>query len=63
MEPTPLGNVSFPLPPPAMSLRQKTVKTVAMQEVVINALKRTLVIDRAYRAALGFAMNQIPLDT
>lgn len=41
---------------------RRHVKTVGMQEVVMNALKRTLVIDRAYRAGLGFAMNQIPLD-
>ncbi|MGH7827746.1 MAG: iron-containing redox enzyme family protein [Candidatus Binatia bacterium] len=41
---------------------RRHAKTLAMQEVVMNALKRTLVIDRAYRGGLGFAMNQIPLD-
>jgi hypothetical protein len=33
------------------------------ESVVMNALKKTLVVDRAYRAGLGFAMNQIPLHT
>ena len=35
------------------------VKNQATQDIVMNALKKTLVIDRAYRAGLGFAMNQI----
>ncbi len=36
------------------------VKSQATEEVVLAALKHTLVIDRAYRAGLAFAMNQIP---
>ena len=36
------------------------IKNQAMQEIVIDALKKTLVIDRAYRAGLAFVMNQIP---
>ena len=39
------------------------VKNQAAQEVVMNALQKTLVIDRAYRAGLAFAMNQIRLDS
>ena len=31
-------------------------------EQVLAAIRRTLIIDRAYRAGLAFAMNQIPLD-
>jgi len=41
-------------------LRQH-VKNQAMQDVVMDALRKPLVIDRAYRAGLGFVMNQIPL--
>jgi pyrroloquinoline quinone (PQQ) biosynthesis protein C len=41
---------------------RRHVKNQATQDVVLNALKKTLVIDRAYRAGLGFSMNQIPLD-
>lgn len=42
-------------------LRQH-VKDQGAQDLVMSALKKTLVIDRAYRAGLGFAMNQIPVD-
>jgi Iron-containing redox enzyme len=42
---------------------RRHVKNQAMQDVVMGALKKTLVIDRAYRAGLAFAMNQIPLDS
>lgn len=36
------------------------VKNQATEDVVLAALKHTLIIDRAYRAGLAFAMNQIP---
>ncbi|HEX9443043.1 MAG TPA: hypothetical protein VGA73_02945 [Candidatus Binatia bacterium] len=38
------------------------VATESERDLVMAALKKTLVIDRAYRAGLAFAMNQIPLD-
>jgi hypothetical protein len=38
---------------------RRHVKNQATQDIVMKALKKTLVIDRAYRAGLGFAMNQI----
>ena len=41
---------------------RRHVKDQASKDIVISALKKTLVIDRAYRAGLGFAMNQIPVD-
>lgn len=41
---------------------RRHVKDQAAKDVVMGALKKTLVIDRAYRAGLGFAMNQIPVD-
>ena len=41
---------------------QTHVKNQAIQDTVVNAIKRTLLIDRAYRAGLAFAMNQISLD-
>ena len=31
-----------------------------LEDVVLAALKQTLIIDRAYRAGLAFVMNQIP---
>ena len=40
---------------------RRHVKDHATENVVMNSLKKTLVVDRAYRAGLGFAMNQIPL--
>jgi hypothetical protein len=40
---------------------RRHVKNHAMQGVVMDALTKTLVIDRAYRAGLAFAMNQIAL--
>ena len=40
---------------------RRHVKSPAIQDVVVEALRKTLVIDRAYRAGLAFAMNQIPL--
>jgi pyrroloquinoline quinone (PQQ) biosynthesis protein C len=39
---------------------RRHVKNRAAEEIVLAALKRTLVIDRAYRAGLAFAMNQTP---
>ncbi len=39
---------------------RRHVKNQNTEEIVMAALKRTLVIDRAYRGGLGFAMNQIP---
>jgi hypothetical protein len=42
---------------------RRHVKTPAMEDLVMDSLKKTLVIDRAYRAGLAFAMNQIPLDS
>src|SRR6266545_2960934 len=39
---------------------RRHVKSQAAEAVVLDALKRTLIIDRAYRAGLAFAMNQIP---
>lgn len=36
------------------------VTNQATEAAVMDALKKTLVIDRAYRAGLAFAMNQIP---
>ena len=41
---------------------RRHVKDQTAQDIVMQALKKTLLIDRAYRAGLGFAMNQIPLD-
>jgi pyrroloquinoline quinone (PQQ) biosynthesis protein C len=41
---------------------RRHVKDQGAQDLVMSALKKTLVIDRAYRAGLGFAMNQIPVD-
>jgi hypothetical protein len=41
---------------------RRHVKDQATKDIVMSALKKTLVIDRAYRAGLGFAMNQIPVD-
>jgi pyrroloquinoline quinone (PQQ) biosynthesis protein C len=41
---------------------RKHVTTQSERDLVMDALRRTLVIDRAYRAGLAFAMNQIPLD-
>lgn len=38
------------------------VATQSERDAVMSALKKTLVIDRAYRAGLAFAMNQIPLN-
>jgi hypothetical protein len=40
---------------------RRHVKNPATQDLVMDALKKTLVIDRAYRAGLAFAMNQIAL--
>jgi pyrroloquinoline quinone (PQQ) biosynthesis protein C len=40
---------------------RRHVTDEATEKQVLNALRRTLVIDRAYRAGLAFAMNQIPL--
>jgi pyrroloquinoline quinone (PQQ) biosynthesis protein C len=40
---------------------RRHVKSRATEAVVMEALRKTLVIDRAYRAGLAFAMNQIPL--
>ena len=37
------------------------VRTERECDTVVAALKKTLVIDRAYRAGLAYAMNQIPL--
>jgi hypothetical protein len=42
---------------------RRHVKSQVTAEVVMTALKRTLIVDRAYRAGLAFAMNRIPLDT
>jgi pyrroloquinoline quinone (PQQ) biosynthesis protein C len=42
---------------------RRHVRTPAMEDLVMDSLKKTLVIDRAYRAGLAFAMNQIPLDS
>jgi hypothetical protein len=39
---------------------RRHVTSLAAQEVVIDAIKKTLIIDRAYRAGLAFVMNQIP---
>lgn len=39
---------------------RRHVKSEAMEDVVLAALKQTLIIDRAYRAGLAFVMNQIP---
>ena len=39
---------------------RRHVKSEAAEDVVLAALKQTLIIDRAYRAGLGFVMNQIP---
>ena len=39
---------------------RRHVKSEAAEDVVLAALKQTLVIDRAYRAGLAFVMNQIP---
>ena len=39
---------------------RRHVKSQATENIVLEALKRTLIIDRAYRAGLAFAMNQIP---
>jgi hypothetical protein len=39
---------------------RRHVHDVANQQIVMKAIKKTLVIDRAYRAGLAFAMNQIP---
>ena len=33
------------------------------RNLVLNAVKQALVIDRAYRGGLAFAMRQIPADT
>ncbi len=41
---------------------RRHVKDQATKDIVISALKKTLVIDRAYRAGLGFAMNQIAVE-
>ncbi|HEY6198284.1 MAG TPA: iron-containing redox enzyme family protein [Candidatus Binatia bacterium] len=37
------------------------VKTERERDTVMAALRKTLIIDRAYRAGLAFAMNQLPL--
>lgn len=42
---------------------RRHVKNQATQDIVMEALRKTLIIDRAYRAGLAFAMNQIPLDS
>jgi hypothetical protein len=42
---------------------RRHVTNQAMQDLVMDALKKTLIIDRAYRAGLAFSMNQIPLDS
>jgi len=42
---------------------RRHVKDQVMQDIVIDALRKTLVIDRAYRAGLAFAMNQISLTS
>lgn len=39
---------------------RRHVKNSMMQEIVLDAIKQTLVIDRAYRGGLAFVMNQIP---
>ncbi len=39
---------------------RRHVKSEAAEDVVLAALKQTLIIDRAYRAGLVFVMNQIP---
>jgi pyrroloquinoline quinone (PQQ) biosynthesis protein C len=39
---------------------RRHIKNQAMQDIVIDAIKKTLVIDRAYRGGLAFLMNQIP---
>jgi pyrroloquinoline quinone (PQQ) biosynthesis protein C len=41
---------------------RRHVKDQSSKEVVLHALKKTLVIDRAYRAGLAFAMNQIAVE-
>ena len=41
---------------------RRHVKDQVAQDLVMSALQKTLVIDRAYRAGLGFAMNQIPVN-
>jgi hypothetical protein len=41
---------------------RRHVKDQVARDIVMGALRKTLVIDRAYRAGLGFAMKQIPLD-
>jgi pyrroloquinoline quinone (PQQ) biosynthesis protein C len=38
------------------------VKSEAVRDIVLDAIKKTLIIDRAYRAGLAFVMNQIPLE-
>ena len=40
---------------------RRHVNSQSVQEIVTKALQKTLVVDRAYRAGLAFAMNQIPL--
>ncbi|HEY2989608.1 MAG TPA: hypothetical protein VGL11_17945 [Candidatus Binatia bacterium] len=42
---------------------RRHVKTQWERDLVMEALRKTLVIDRAYRAGLAFAMNQFPLET
>jgi hypothetical protein len=39
---------------------RRHVKNKTTEDVALAALKQTLIIDRAYRAGLGFVMNQIP---
>jgi hypothetical protein len=39
---------------------RRHVTSPATQAVVIDSIKKTLIIDRAYRAGLAFVMNQIP---
>lgn len=41
---------------------RRHVKDQVTQDVVMEALRKTLVIDRAYRAGLAFVMNLIPLS-
>jgi pyrroloquinoline quinone (PQQ) biosynthesis protein C len=41
---------------------RKHVRDDAGEKQVLAAIRRTLIMDRAYRAGLAFAMNQIPLD-
>jgi hypothetical protein len=37
-------------------------KTDSEQNLVWESVKQALVLDRAFRGGLAFAMNQIPLD-